>query len=118
LADLTDPDLRVPEASVETAWRLATTLTGDAVIGVHVAEALPPGALDLVEYAFRSSASLAAGLERLAPYGRCSKPRVRAHTTGRQSRDLCLHECLRQHADAFSKNVAILFLEELANERR
>ena len=78
LADLTDPDLRVPEASVEDAWRLATTTTGDAVIGVHVAESLPRGALDLVEYAFRASASLAAGLERLARYGRVLSDRVAA----------------------------------------
>jgi hypothetical protein len=48
LVDLTDLDLRVPEASAETAWRPATTMTGDAAIGVHVAEALPRGALDLV----------------------------------------------------------------------
>jgi Arabinose-binding domain of AraC transcription regulator, N-term len=68
----------LPEASAETAWRLATTLTGDAVIGVHVAEWLPRGALDLVEYAFRSSASLAAGVERLARYGRVLSDRVAA----------------------------------------
>jgi len=78
LADLTDPDLRVPEASVEAAWGLATTFTGDAVIGVHLAESLPRGALDLVEYAFRSSASLGAGLERLARYGRVLSDRVAA----------------------------------------
>ena len=63
---------------METAWRLATTMTGDAAIGVHVAEALPRGALDLVEYAFRSSATLAAGLERLARYGRVLSDRVAA----------------------------------------
>jgi AraC-like DNA-binding protein len=78
LADLTDPDLRVPEASVEAAWRLAATMTGDAAIGVHVAASLRRGALDLVEYAFRSSASLAAGLERLARYGRVLSDRVAA----------------------------------------
>jgi AraC-like DNA-binding protein len=78
LADLTDPDLRVPEASVERAWRLAATMTGDAAIGVHVAESLLRGALDLVEYAFRSSPSLAAGLERLARYGRVLSDRVAA----------------------------------------
>jgi AraC-like DNA-binding protein len=78
LADLTDPDLRVPEASMESAWRLATTMTSDAAIGVHVAESLPRGALDLVEYAFRSSASLSAGLERLARYGRVLSDRVAA----------------------------------------
>jgi AraC-like DNA-binding protein len=78
LADLTDPDTRVPEASAETAWRLATTITGDAVIGVRVAQSLPRGALDLVEYAFRSSASLAAAFERLARYSRVLSDRVAA----------------------------------------
>jgi len=78
LADLADPDLRLPEASVEAAWRLGTTMTGDNAIGVHVAGSLRRGALDLVEYAFRSSASLAAGLERLARYGRVLSDRVAA----------------------------------------
>jgi AraC-like DNA-binding protein len=78
LSDLSDPDLRVPEASMETAWRLAATLTHDDAIGVHLAEWLPRGALDLVEYAFRSSASLAAALERLVRYGRVLSDRVAA----------------------------------------
>ena len=76
LADLTDPDLRVPETSAETAWRLATAISSDVAIGVHVAESLPRGALDLVEYALRSSASLAVGLERLVRYGRVVSDRV------------------------------------------
>ncbi len=78
MADLTDPDLRVPEASVEAAWRLATTLTHDEAIGVHLAEWLPRGALDLVEFAFRSSGSLATALQRLARYGRVLSDRVAA----------------------------------------
>jgi AraC-like DNA-binding protein len=78
LADLSDPDLRVRESSVESAWRLAASITGDAAIGVHLAESLPRGALDLVEYAFRSSATLSAGLERLARYGRVLSDRVAA----------------------------------------
>ena len=76
LTDLSDPDLRVPETSVEMAWRLSTSLTGDAAIGVHIAESLPRGALDLVEYAFRSSPTLGAGLERLARYGRVVSDRA------------------------------------------
>ena len=76
LEDLSDPDLRVPEASVEAAWRLAATSTRDDAVGVHLAEWLPRGALDLVEYAFRSSASLTAGLERLVRYGRVISDRV------------------------------------------
>ena len=73
LADLTDPDLRVPEASVETAWRLATTMTGDAAIGVHVAESLPRGALDLVEYAFRSSAIAGGGTRAFGSLWPCAQ---------------------------------------------
>jgi AraC-like DNA-binding protein len=80
MTDLTDPDVRVPEASAEAAWRLATTLTHDDAIGVHLAAWLPRGALDLIEYAFRSSASLATGFERLARYGRVLSDRVAART--------------------------------------
>jgi AraC-like DNA-binding protein len=75
-----DPDARAPEHVVEAAWRLAATLTRDESIGIQVAESLPRGALDLVEYAFRSSASLALGLERLARYGRVLSDRVAART--------------------------------------
>src|SRR4051812_13149010 len=64
LGTLDDPDVRVSEATAEAAWRLAETQTQDDAIGVHCAESLPRGALDLVEYAFRSSASLRSGLER------------------------------------------------------
>jgi len=78
LGDLLDPDVRVPESSVEAAWHLAASTTGDRFVGIHVAESLPRGALDLVEYAFRSSASLGAGLERLARYGRVVSDRVAA----------------------------------------
>jgi AraC-like DNA-binding protein len=80
MADLTDPDMRVPEASVEMAWRLAEGLTGDSAIGIHLAEWLPRGALDLIEYAFRSSTSLERGLERLVRYGCVLSDRVAART--------------------------------------
>ena len=47
---LVDPDVRVPEAATEMAWRLAATLTRDEALGIHLAESLPRGALDLIEY--------------------------------------------------------------------
>jgi AraC-like DNA-binding protein len=78
--DLDDPDLRVPESVAQEAWRLAVRITGDHALGLHVAESLPRGALDLVEYAFRSSASLGVGLERLARYSRVLSDRVAART--------------------------------------
>ena len=55
---LVDPNVRVPEAVTETAWRHAATLTRDEALGIHLAESLPRGALDLIEYALRSSPSL------------------------------------------------------------
>ena len=81
---LADPDVRVSEAAAETAWRLAATLTDEAALGLHLAESLPRGALDLVEYALRSSASLGTALDRLARYGPVLSDRValRAHANG------------------------------------
>jgi AraC-like DNA-binding protein len=80
LAGLDDPDVRVPERSAQEAWRMAAAMTRDPALGVHLAESLPRGALDLVEYAFRSSTSLRVGLERLARYGRVLSDRVAART--------------------------------------
>ena len=77
---LEDPNIRVPEAATETAWRLAATLTSDEALGIHLAESLPRGALDLIEYALRSSRSLEKGLDRLARYGRLVSDRVAART--------------------------------------
>ena len=77
---LDDPNVRVPEAVAETAWRLAATLTCDDALGIHLAESLPRGALDLVEYALRSSPNLGKGLDRLARYGRLLSDRVAART--------------------------------------
>lgn len=78
LGTLDDPDARIPEKTADAAWRMAADLTGDTAIGIRVAESLPRGALDLVEYAFRSSASLAFGLERLARYSAVMSDRVAA----------------------------------------
>jgi AraC-like DNA-binding protein len=78
LETLDDPDRRVSERTAESAWELAATLTGDDAIGVHVAESLPRGALDLIEYAVRSSPTLAKGFERLARYGCVMSDRVAA----------------------------------------
>jgi AraC-like DNA-binding protein len=77
---LDDPRVRVPEAVTEKAWRLAAALTQDEALGIHLAESLPRGALDLIEYALRSSASLEQGLDRLARYGRLLSDRVAART--------------------------------------
>ena len=77
---LVDPNVRVSEDVTERAWGLAATLTRDEALGIHVAESLPRGALDLIEYPLRSSPSLEKGLDRLARYGRLLSDRVAART--------------------------------------
>jgi AraC-like DNA-binding protein len=77
---LDDPNIRVPEAVTERAWQLAATLTRDDALGIHLAESLPRGSLDLIEYALRSSPSLEKGIDRLARYGRLLSDRVAART--------------------------------------
>jgi hypothetical protein len=77
---LEDPNVRIREAVTETASRVAATLTCDDALGIHLAESLPRGALDLIEYALRSSPSLGKGLDRLARYGRLLSDRVAART--------------------------------------
>ena len=67
---LDDPDTRVAELAAIEAWRLAADLTGDESLGLHVAETAPAGTVDLLEYAFRSSATLGAALEELFTYRR------------------------------------------------
>jgi AraC-like DNA-binding protein len=81
---LVDPNVRVAEAVTEKAWRLAVTLTCDEALGIHLAESLPRGALDLIEYALRSSPSLGKGLDRLARYGRLLSDRVAARTHAKE----------------------------------
>ena len=80
-----DPDRRVSESTAEAVWRLAATITKDAAIGVHLAEWLPRGGLDLIEYAVRSSSSLGSGLERFARYGCLVSDRVAARTEANDS---------------------------------
>lgn len=121
LADLSDPDLRVLETSVERAWRIAADLSRNEAIGLHVAESLPRGALDLVEYAFRSSASLAAGLTRLAHYGRILSDRFSARLEQHGNRFLLL---IRDTGDTplhpgraeFALATALKFAREAAGE--
>ena len=68
--DLDDPDVRVADASAAEAWHLAEHITGDYTIGLHMAQSVPAGALDILEYAFRSSPTVGSGLDQLARYVR------------------------------------------------
>jgi AraC-like DNA-binding protein len=74
--DLDDPDVRVADASAAEAWHLAEQITGDEAIGLHMAQSVPAGALDILEYAFRSSATVRSGLDQLVRYVRAVSDRA------------------------------------------
>ena len=68
LESLSDPDGRVP---VETAFRVfaeAPKLTGDDDFGIHAAERMVPGALEVLDYMLTSSRTAREALLRTARY--------------------------------------------------
>jgi len=67
-AELDDSEARIPHAMAVDLWDAAKQLTGDASIGIHVAESIRPGIFGALEYALRTSETLGRGLERLCRY--------------------------------------------------
>jgi hypothetical protein len=72
--DSTNPDRRVPESSAEAAWRMAASMTRDDALGVHVAESLPRGAFDLIEYAVRTSGAARSAARIVRPSAPGNRP--------------------------------------------
>jgi AraC-like DNA-binding protein len=69
-AHLDDPDARVPLRSATAVWAEAVRVTGDPALGLHVADRLERGALGVLEYGVRHSATLRQGLAQIVRYGR------------------------------------------------
>lgn len=63
-------DARVPGSRVERLWAFAVNRTGDSLIGLHMAEAYSPGALDILGYVILSCATVGDVLDRLSRYAR------------------------------------------------
>ena len=53
-----DPDARIPAHQLRTAWREAIRITDDPLLPLHLATALPPGSLGIVEYLVRSAPTI------------------------------------------------------------
>ena len=64
------PDARVPGGQVERLWRVAIERTGDSLVGLHMAEAYSPGALDILGYVVLSCRTVGDVLDRFARYAR------------------------------------------------
>jgi AraC-like DNA-binding protein len=69
-ARASDPDARIPIGVETLLWDEAARLTGDPAFGIHAAERLRPGVLDVVDYAVRTAPTLRESLQRLARYNR------------------------------------------------
>lgn len=65
---LSSIDHRLPHRSVSALWEAAADAAREPAFGVHVAEALPRGAYDLLDYALASAPTLGAALSRLTEY--------------------------------------------------
>ncbi len=67
---LASVDGRLPFLAVRALWEAAADAAGDPSFGVHVAEALPIGALDVLDYVISAEATAGAALSRLMRYVR------------------------------------------------
>jgi AraC-like DNA-binding protein len=65
---LADPKLRLPRELVGDFWREAVRKTSDPVFGIHAAERMPEGTLDVVEHVARSSTSFAEAIGRMSRF--------------------------------------------------
>ena len=59
---------RLPHQTVRTLWEAAAEAVRDPSFGVHVAEALPVGAFDVLEYVLSTAETVGEGLSRLTRY--------------------------------------------------
>jgi AraC-like DNA-binding protein len=62
------PEDRVPGSQVERLWSFAARRTGDAVVGLHMAEAYSPGALDILGYVVLSCRTVGEVFDRFSRY--------------------------------------------------
>ncbi|NCT81817.1 MAG: AraC family transcriptional regulator [Comamonadaceae bacterium] len=67
---LNDPEARMPLTVEERLWARAAEVTCDPLFGLHAAEAIRPGAFDVLDYAVRTAPDLRTALQRLARYNR------------------------------------------------
>lgn len=65
-----DPDARIPLALEMRLWDTAAELGKDADFGLHAAEAIRPGAFDVLDYAVRTAPNLGEALKRIVRYNR------------------------------------------------
>jgi AraC-like DNA-binding protein len=63
-----DKTIRRDNSTQDRFWQAAETISGDADIGLHVGEQMPPFRGQVIEYLFLSSPTFGEGLQRVARY--------------------------------------------------
>ncbi|MDX2261403.1 MAG: AraC family transcriptional regulator [Gemmatimonadales bacterium] len=69
-AILSRPHDRLPGSGAERVWAAAETLTGDPLLGLHVAERFRTGAISILGYVVLNCPTAGAALERLGRFAR------------------------------------------------
>lgn len=67
-AQLADPDQRLPPTCADRLWHHAARLSGDDLLGIHVAELFAPADLGGLGFAVRSSATVGESYRRIVRY--------------------------------------------------
>lgn len=75
--DLADPDARIPSTAADRLWEAAFARSGDPMLSLDAALALPVGAYRVLHYIGANAPTLGAGLERVARYFPLVDGRVR-----------------------------------------
>jgi AraC-like DNA-binding protein len=103
----TDPDRRVPLASLETVWRDLVARDSDPALGLRLGRQIRVHCLGLVGYAMASSRSLGEALDRLTRYSRILRDDLQCRfERGMRTATIVLHDRARpgetvpQQADA------------------
>lgn len=76
---LGDVENRLPYERTCAFWEMAAEAAGDACFGVHVAERLPTGDYDVVEYIMSAAPTAGEGLTRMTEYVRLIYDRSNLH---------------------------------------
>jgi AraC-like DNA-binding protein len=69
-AELSDVDVRIPEATRQRLWREAAERCGDEAFGLHATEQAVEGAFDVLDYGLCFSSTLREGLDRTVRFYR------------------------------------------------
>ena len=77
LAQLRDPDARIPADAADAIWTAAAAASGDPCLAIRAAEALPFGAYRVLDFLAAHAPTLGEALERTAAYFPLIDPRGR-----------------------------------------